>query len=124
MTQLADITLPDNYYWADEFTDWEPVQQRTEPTLTGALIVEEDKLLAGRPITLEGLWLDRADVEALDALSAVPSGKYTLTLSDGSTRQVMFRRGSGRSVHARPVFPRAPGAPVTQYITTLRLMEI
>lgn len=124
MAMLGSVTLPGNFYWPDEFTDWEPVAQNSEHTLSGALVVEEGARLAGRPITLAGLWLDRATLEAVDALAAVPGAKYTLALNDGSSRSVMFRRGSGRSVEARAVFNRAPGAPVTYYETTIRLMEV
>ncbi len=50
---LDGIELPDDLLWVDEF-DWNPVAQDIERSLTGALMVQEQAKLYGRPITLTG----------------------------------------------------------------------
>ena len=122
MTQLNDIELPDNLYWSDEFT-WSPVDQATERTLTGSQVVEETPRIGGRPLTLEGAWVSRATVEALKALEAQAATEMTLTLADGRTFTVLWRRGSNAGVEAQPVFEAAPGVTPAFYRLTLRLME-
>lgn len=126
MNQLAGVPLPDNLYWSDEF-DWNPVGQVRTYTLTGALIVEETTMQAGRPITLEGAWITRQSVQALIALQATAATAMTLTLDDGRSFSVLFRReGATAPIEASPLFPQAPGAytPATLYTLTLRLLEL
>ena len=50
---LGTITLPDDLRWINEF-EWNPVEQTTERSLTGALLVQEGQLTHGRPIVLWG----------------------------------------------------------------------
>ena len=49
---LAGIELPADLQWTDEFTGWR-VGQAVKTSLTGARIVQESALQAGRPITLQ-----------------------------------------------------------------------
>lgn len=125
MNQLSTVALPDNLYWSDEF-DWSPVRQARTYTLTGAMIAEESTALAGRPITLEGAWVPRTTVQALVVLEAQEATPMTLTLSDGRTFQVLFRREQDQALEVEPLFPRAPASYTndTIYTMTLRLMEI
>ena len=62
------LDLSDRLAWTDEF-GWSPVEQSTEYSTTGALLVDVATKLAGRPITLEGketaTWLPRATCVAL-----------------------------------------------------------
>lgn len=126
MNQLASVPLPDNIYWSDEF-DWNPVGQVRTYTLTGALVVEETLMQAGRPITLEGAWITRQSVQDLVTLQGAAATAMTLTLDDGRTFNVLFRReGDTPPVEASPLFPGSPSAytPATLYTLTLRLMEL
>ncbi len=50
---LDDIELPDDLLWVNEF-DWNPVEQNIERSLSGALLVQEQGKLQGRPIVLSG----------------------------------------------------------------------
>lgn len=123
--QLDTVTLPDNVVWSDEFT-WAPVAQATERTLTGSQVVEETARTGGRPITLEGLWVDRATVEALRTLEARVATEMTLTLPGGAQHTVLWRRdGQTPAVDAAPLFPEAPDVyqAGTLYRLTLKLME-
>ncbi len=122
MTALASVTLPDNLYWADEF-QWEPVAQSSERTLSGALVVEETAKAKGRPITLEGAWLDRTTVQDLKALADQAATDMTLELPDGRTFTVLFRRSDAPTIEAMPLFPISEPATDTLYSVTIRLME-
>lgn len=123
---LDSITLPGDLLWSDEYA-WSPVAQQTTPTLTGALIVDESLRLAGRPVTLEGseqfAWVTRATVDALRALDT-PGRTMTLTLADGRTLTVAWRRDGGPCIEARPVMHMAPAAANDHYTITLRFMEV
>lgn len=124
---LDNVTLPDDLDWTDEF-DWQPVSQVTTPTLTGALVVEEAALQAGRPITLVSdgaAWVTRATVKKLQALLAKAGETMTLTLSDGRTFSVLWRRGDGPSLTARQILRRrlADTGDDYHYEIELHLME-
>lgn len=127
MITLDAISLPDDLEWVDE-TDWTPVEQTTEYSLEGALVIDAATKQAGRPITLthyEGdVWVSRATVLALMAMAAVAGKEMTLTLWNGETHQVMFRFDDGPPVEAAPIHPLSPPADDDWYTLTLRLMEI
>ena len=76
---LGAIALPDGLRWEDEHA-WSPVVQRTEYSLTGALLVERAERRAGRPVTLVGgrryAWLPRSALQTLHA--ALASGATTI----------------------------------------------
>lgn len=109
----------DNWISPDEL-DWSPVAQVTEHTLTGALLVEEHTRQAGRPITLEGNWLTRAQVEALVALRDV-GGQVTLSWR-GTSRSVYWRH-QDKALEARQVFDTADPGAAEFYEVTLRFIE-
>lgn len=126
MITLDGISLPDDLRWVDE-TDWTPVEQSTEYSLAGSLIVEASTKQAGRPITLDGydgdVWVARSTVLALQALAAVAGKEMDLELW-GNTYTVMFRHGEGSPVAAEPVVLISPPGDNDWYTLTLRLMEI
>jgi len=92
---LDAIVLPDDLDWPDEF-DWAPVAQTVTPTLTGALIVEENTVPEGRKITLASgetfAWAKRSLVRQLKEKEAVLNMPMTLTLNDGRTFHVIWWR--------------------------------
>lgn len=133
MTELAGITLPDDMQWEDEFT-WLPVAQQSDVALSGALILEESTLLAGRPITLRSLQsgnqysavADYTTVLALRALAATArdqTSPMALTLPDGRTTTVMFRHAD-LGFEARPLKHIVPPEPTDLYLITLRLQAV
>ncbi|WP_263080055.1 hypothetical protein [Endozoicomonas sp. Mp262] len=81
---LDHIELPDDLLWVDEF-DWNPVAQDIDRSLTGALMVQEQAKLYGRPITLTGGdeagWVTRATILELMALVETPNRVMTLIFS-------------------------------------------
>lgn len=123
--QLDTVTLPDNVQWPDELA-WQPVVQSTERTLTGALVTDEEARTGGQPITLTGMWVTRATVEALRSLEAQVATEMTLTLPGGAQKTVLWRRDGERPVEAEPLWPDAPDVltPDSLYSLTLRLMEV
>lgn len=120
MNTLEAVPLPD-LEWTDEFA-WTPVRQQQQITLTGALVVEEAAVQAGRPITLTGDWASRAVVKALYALATVAGATYTLTLGD-EQYTVMFRRNDG-ALSAEPVTALVDPDDSDFYQLTLRLMSV
>lgn len=121
------LTLPVDLFWADE-NQWSPVEQSTERSITGALIVSSATRIKGRPITLQPLddstaWMDRALVDALRIPAAVPGQVMTLTLG-GQTYSVIFRHQDGAALDATPVVFYNDVDNADFYRTTLRLMEV
>ena len=49
---LTTVPLNPDLFWADE-NNWHPVEQTSERTITGALVVQSATRVAGRPITLQ-----------------------------------------------------------------------
>ncbi|OED40222.1 hypothetical protein ACH42_17055 [Endozoicomonas sp. (ex Bugula neritina AB1)] len=125
--QLDTITLPDDLLWINEF-DWNPVEQSTERTLTGALLVQEQSLKFGRPIELSGGaeagWVSRSTVVNLLALSQIANKVMTLTLPDLRTYSVIFDRQSGKPVEAQQVIPFAYPDDDHHYSLTIRLLTV
>ena len=116
---LNGLFLPDDLVWRDEF-DWSPVEQVVTPTLSGALLVEETATPEGRPITLVG-HAPRATVLLLKALEAQVAQLMTLTLLDGVTRTVVWRRPG---VVATPLYELADPDGDHPYTLTLNLTEV
>ena len=50
-TTSEAIQLEDGFFWSDE--NWAEIQQNQEHSISGALIVQEGRKQAGRPITLQ-----------------------------------------------------------------------
>ena len=122
----TSVTLHQDLFWSDEF-QWNPVQQTSERTITGALLVSSALLTAGRPITLEpendgSAWMPRATVDALRNFAAVPGQELTLTLRSVA-RAVIFRHQDG-GFSARPVVHYNDADSADWYLCTIRLMEI
>lgn len=123
--RLATVPLPADLEWVDEFA-WTPVSQTITPTLTGALVIEEHALQAGRPITLvggmEAAWVARTTLLALTAL-LTPTRVMTLTLADNRLFTVMWRHGD-KPLEAQPIVRLTPVAAEDWYSLTLRLVEV
>lgn len=127
---LADsgttLTLHPDLLWNDEH-DWHPVEQTTERSITGALIVQSAARQYGRPITLQpeddgSAWMTQGSLDALRNWAAVPGKVMTLTMR-GIARQVMFRHQDG-AVAASPVVHYSDVLSGDYYRITLRFMEV
>lgn len=118
--------LSDRLQWSDEY-DWSPVEQSTEYSTTGAMLVDVALKQAGRPITLEGTdtaaWLTRAVCDTLQAWAALPGIELTLTVR-GVARAVIFDQAK-KGFTAAPVWRLADGEHTveTLYLPTFRFLE-
>ncbi|MBF0171738.1 MAG: hypothetical protein HQK87_11760 [Nitrospinae bacterium] len=121
MKKLGDLILPDSLQWTDRW-EWSPVAMETTRTLGGAPVVWSQPLAKGRPITLEAAdevtWLDRATVEALEAMAAQPGAAFTL-IWEGVSRSVMFRHFDAPAIAFQPIWPHHD-----LFTGTIKLMEI
>lgn len=119
-------SLSDRLQWTDEY-DWSPVEQATEYSTSGALLVDVGLKLAGRPITLEGIdtaaWLTRATCDTLQAWSKLPGIELELMLR-GVARTVIFDHAK-RGFTARPIWKLLDGeiTPELLYLPTFRFLE-
>lgn len=119
------VALSDDLSWTDEF-DWQAVEQTTQRSLTGALLIDYRVKTLGRPITLSGAdaqaaWLTRAVVAQLYAWACAPGQDMTLVLR-GVTYTVMWRHEQPPAFTATPVVDfNDPGA-ADWYRVTLKLM--
>lgn len=131
---LAGIELPADIQWTDEFSAWR-VGQYVATTLTGARVVQESALQAGRPITLATVRGSRslsavvtlATLRQLQALESTPrSTPMVLVLpahnSGSRSFDVLWRRGDGLALEAAPLKHIVPAFDADLYSLTLRLM--
>ena len=113
--------------WTDEF-GYSPVEQITEPSTTGALMVHVGVRTGGRPITLDGVesnaWITRALASSLQAWAALPGIRLTLLLR-GVVHQVIFDHAQG-GFEARSLWRIADGqeAPDQVLLPTLRFLTV
>jgi len=121
------INLNPDLLWNDE-NDWHPVEQTSQRTVTGALVVSAASRVAGRPITLQPED-DRSGATDLTTLTqlrnwaAVPGQVMELTLR-GVSRSVIFRHHDGAAVEARPWVHYSDVQTGDLYFATIRFMEI
>lgn len=120
------ITLDDDFFWPDEY-DWQPVEQNSERTVTGALIVSTAQRIGGRPITLQpeddsSAWISKATLDALRSWAAVAGRQMSLTLR-GVARVVIFRHQDG-AIEATPVVHYNDTDTADWYRVVLRFQEI
>lgn len=119
------VNLPADLTWTDEFT-WAQVEQSTEYTTTGALVIDAWAKQAGRPITLEGsethAWCARTLLNTLNAWASQPSTTFTLSLR-GVSRTVVFNHEAG-ALSATPIVDYSDPADADFYAITLRFLEL
>lgn len=130
---LASVTLPEDLQWIDEYADGSDlVGQVEDVTITGALVIQASAQQAGRKLTLQGriegsvgfAAVPRSVIDALRALAATPAAVYSITLADGRTFDVMFRRGDGPAIEAAPIKHIAPVQSDDWYFPTIRLLMV
>ena len=124
---LTTVPLNPDLFWVDE-NNWHPVEQTSERSVTGALVVQSATRVAGRPITLQpeddsSGATSLAHLEQLRNWAAVPGQQMTLTLR-GASRTVIFRHHDGLAIEARPWVHRRDVQSDDWYLATLRLMEL
>lgn len=125
-----EISLPNGLIWVDEF-DWTPLQATNTYTLSGALVIEQGKRLAGRPISLESpqddmAWVSRGLVSVLLSWAQRAERRFLLSLEyPTDTRQflVVFNC-SVDPIGARPVRGFASHTPESEFRVALKFIEV
>ena len=120
------VELPQDMQWTDEF-GWSSVVQ-TEPvySLSGSLLVQQGKRLAGRPITLTGEWVwhKRQTVETLMAWAEELNLPMTLKHYDGRVFSVCFRLHDTALGSVEAVQYATPENENERYVLTVNLMTV
>lgn len=120
------LELPDSLLWIDEFT-WQKVEQSTEYTSKGALILDVWEKKAGQPITLAGgetyAWCDRGPLLTLRNWASQPGLQMTLAGLRDISRQVVFNHQAG-PLAAEPIVDYADPIDSDPYAITLRFLEL
>lgn len=122
---LDAVPLPDDLIWSDEYK-WSPVVQGIKKSLTGALIIQEGALLAGRSITLNGshTWISKATADSIQALVDTPDIEMSLNLH-GTIYPVKFaRQGNNSPFVPKEIFELADPGTDHIYSFVLKLMEV
>lgn len=123
---LDELTLPDDLNWQDEF-DWAPVAQTQTPTLSGSILVEENTVPEGRPITLAAgdgfAWATRALVKQLKTKEAAINTPMTLAINDALSFTVIWRRDPV-GVEAKQLIQIADPVDGDWYLLTLRFTVV
>ena len=123
---LDQIELPSSLQWSDRDA-WQPVAQTARPTLDGGLAVFHQPLSAGRPITLisseSSGWVDRATLDALQALASEPGSLHTLTLGT-QTFTVLWRHEDPPALQAEPLVARLSHDPGDWFRVTLKFTAL
>jgi hypothetical protein len=129
MSTLSDgittIEIDDGLAWADEFA-WQPVAQSVKRSITGALIVTQQDMTAGQPMTLAAEaddkgWITRAQLLQCRTWASTKGLVLTLTYR-GTAYSVIWRLQDG-AIDARPVMPWLDDDLQDDYRATLRLMR-
>ena len=119
------LSLPPDLIWSDEFA-WQQVEQATQYTTTGAIVLDAWARLAGRPITLRGdvdyAWCQRSTLTTLNTWAGLAGQQFTLLLH-GQTRTVVMDHASG-AIAAEAVVPYSDPLPEDHYTLTLRFLEL
>lgn len=123
---VTTIDLDPDLFWEDEFT-WQPVEQASERSITGSLVVDVGERIAGRPITLRpeddrSGWITRATMAQLQTWASVPGQQLTLTLR--SVEHRVIYRHQDRAIDAEPRVHYADPQPTDWLLATLRFITI
>lgn len=122
------VTLSDGFLWSDEF-DWNPIEQKQDRAVDGALIIQEGKMKSGRPVTLIAdknmAWVKRHIVSKLKDWSILQE-KFELQFNyfhDKRTFNVVFNH-QDKAIEANPVLEHPTVSEDDEYNVTLRFLEI
>ncbi|WP_353161940.1 hypothetical protein [Acinetobacter guillouiae] len=122
------VTLSDGFLWSDEF-DWNPIEQKQDRAVDGALIIQEGIKKSGRPVTLTAdknmAWLKRHIVSKLKDWSVLQE-KFELQFNyfhDKRTFNVVFNH-QDKAIEAKPVLEHPSVSDDDEYNVTLRFLEL
>ena len=120
---LHNLDLPADLFWTNEF-DWNAQRQNLRRSVTGALLVQESAVTAGRPITLVGGddfgWMSRDQVDAWYAQANAAPVDMALNFH-GRNFTVRF---TGDRFRARALQPFSEPASSDRYVPSLFLITV
>lgn len=123
---LGALTLPPGMLWTDR-NKYSQVAQSVKRTLGGKPVVFAASYIAGRPVTLESLedqgWLNKEQVDALQAMAASPLATFVLTVG-GESFDVIFRHDDGLAVEADSIIPRNNLDANDRFIGKIKLLTV
>lgn len=126
IVNLESIDLP-GLMLADDISHT-GVRSDVAKTLSGGVVIWETSEPSGRIIDLVGGddfgWLERSDLQSLQALASVPGATYTLTTPD-EIMTVRFRNENAPAIEATPIIGRPnPDAGDWYNKVRIKLMEV
>ena len=124
--QLDSLDLDDQFEWTDEF-EWSAVEQESERSLGGQLLVQGGHKIYGRPITLAsngGVWTELQTVRALEVLRDTFGRIMPLTLPDGREFSVIFNHEDGPPLQCVALERQVNPGPTALYEITIRLLTV
>lgn len=123
MGTLNAITVPDAMEWTNEFS-YRGVEQKTQYSITGAILIESAAIQLGRRIELKGGetygWMPREDVQAICALANL-AGEEMVLVFRGQIFTVVFDHEAG-ALESTPIVPYEDPDVADFYYMTLRFI--
>ena len=123
---LGGVTLSPHIIWEDE-DKYSAVASDFRRTLAGNILVRDQTLNLGRPITLVARedqgWLTKTQVDAVRALANVAGAVYSLVIESQSF-QVKFRHHESIAFEADALIKRNNPDPDDYYTCTIKLMTV
>lgn len=117
------VLLPSGLQWQDEF-QWSAIEQTSEYSIGGALVIQEGVKQTGRPITLfggsDGAWITRSQLIELRTI-AEQAGKILILNLWGQVFNVMFTRPP---IVAEEIMRQADPGDDHFYSVTVNLIEV
>lgn len=108
---LGGVILNPDLIWTDRFK-YSPVAQTTDRLLGGTLVVHNQTLQKGQPITLEADsttgWFTKAMVDSLMAMASESGNIVTFNYHNQESHQVMFNHEDPPAVDFDFIVNRVP----------------
>lgn len=123
---LDAIELPEDLMWTNEYLH-SHINNQISKTLSGRQIIEESAQQKGRQINLEGGidygWVERVELNQLQTKKETAEAVMLLTLNDGRSFNVMFRRDIN-PLQARLIIDYNEPADTDYYSLKLFFLEV
>lgn len=126
---LAELNLPNDLLWTDEF-NWSPVVIAKSYTLSGSLVLESGKKLAGRPISLSAPadmgWVTRTTIQTVRDWAAIQDRQFKLIFEyPTDSRQFLVRFDQENDpIQSSPVKGFPSHNPGDWYNLAIKLIEV
>jgi len=121
---VTTITLPDAMEWVDEY-EHDVVKQDVQKLVGGGIVISENLVTAGRPITLEGgknVWITKSVIDSIVAMRSAVDVVITLVLPDLRSFSVMFDKSS--KLDAKPVWRKNIQSNDDVYTLKIKFIEV